>query len=157
MGGASARTTLAMIMGLFLLLGAGILAGRLHHQAAPRTLTVGSGTGTLTITGTITSAVTTPGCASAPNVVHAGATVVILDPNGAVLATTRLGSGRAVAGGACAWSYRVAVPSTDAYQVQVAGVPPVSVTRAQLQRSKGSFHQPDPQPSTGGSPVDSGL
>lgn len=152
----SARTTFGLLMVLFLLLGAGILAGRLHHQGAPASPVV-PGAAPLAVHGAITSAATSPRCASAPNGVHTGATVIILDPNGKVLATTSLGSGVQVPGGGCQWSYTVTVPSTQAYQVQVAGLPPVPMTRAQVQRSHGRFTQQDVQPQQGANPLDSGM
>lgn len=152
----SARTTFGLLMVLFLLLGAGILAGRLHHQGAPAS-PVAPGAAPLTVHGLVTSAATTPRCAGAPNAVHSGATVIVLDPNGKVLATTHLGPPAPGAGGGCAWPYTVTVPSTEAYQVQVAGLPPVPMTRAQLQRSHGSFTQQDVQPQQGGGLLDSGM
>lgn len=154
--GRSLRTSFGLLMVLFLLLGAGILAGRLHHQAAPSGGAL-AGSGRLRITGSISSKTASPGCASAPNVVHKGASVVVLDPNGAVLANTYLGAGTPTADGTCIWRYTVVVPSTVAYQVQVAGVPPVAVSREQIQRSGGRFSQTDVQPTPGGATLDSGL
>ena len=154
--GASLRTTFGLLMVLFLLLGAGILAGRLHHQPAPST----GGATTVTrvgINGSISSTTFAPGCASAPNVVHRGASVIVLDPNGAVLATTVLGAGGAAPGGTCVWRYSVSVPSIAAYQVQVAGLPPVPLSRDQLQHDGGRFSQQDQQPGSGPPGIDSGL
>lgn len=142
-------------MVLFLLLGAGILAGRLHHQQAPATHRAAGGS--IRIFGSITSDTASPGCASGPNVVHRGAGVVVLDPNGAVLATTALGAGREGPGGGCAWTYSVSVPSTPSYQVQVAGLPPVPVSRDQLQHDKGRFSQQDKAPGSAPPGLDTGL
>ena len=150
------RTTLGLMMVLFLLLGAGILAGRLHHQHAPASGRTAAGR-TVRILGSITSATASPGCASGPNVVHRGANVVVLDPNGAVLATTSLGTGTTGRGGGCTWSYAVSVPATSSYQVQVAGLPPVPVTREQLQRDGGRFSQQDKAPGSAPPGLDSGL
>lgn len=143
-------------MVLFLLLGAGILAGRLHHQQAPASHRAAAG-GAVRILGSITSATASPGCASGPNVVHRGASVVVLDPNGAVLGTTVLGAGREGAGGGCAWTYSVSVPSSPSYQVQVAGLPPVPVTRDLLQHNGGRFSQPDKAPGPAPPGLDTGL
>ena len=150
------RTTFGLLMVLFLLLGAGILAGRLHHMRAPAPA-AGGAAHHIRIVGSISSATAAPGCTSAPNVVHRGATVVVLDSNGAVLATTVLGAGAASGGGGCTWRYTVSVPSTSAYQVQVAGVPPVAVSRSRLQRTGGRFSQDDPQPGPAPPGIDSGL
>ncbi|HET6809881.1 MAG TPA: hypothetical protein VFH50_02595 [Acidimicrobiales bacterium] len=143
-------------MVLFLLLGAGILAGRLHHQRAPATSGQAAG-GRVTIHGSISSSTSAPGCASGPNVVHRGASVIVLDPNGAVLANTVLGPGRTGSGGTCIWSYDVSVPPTSDYQIQVAGLPPVPVTRDQLRRDGGRFSQEDKTPGSAPPGLDSGL
>ena len=150
------RTTFGLLMVLFLLLGAGILAGRLHHQGAPASGRAAAG-GVVRILGSITSATASPGCASGPNVVHRGAGVVVLDPNGAVMATTVLGAGRAGTGAGCTWSYAVSVPSTSSYQVQVAGLPPVPVTRDQLRHNGGRFSQQDKAPGPAPPGLDTGL
>jgi hypothetical protein len=143
-------------MVLFLLLGAGILAGRLHHQRAPAGVSRAP-TSHIRITGSISSDTSAPGCASGPNVVHAGASVIVLDPNGAVLATTTLGTGRAGAGGVCTWRYAVSVPTYSTYQLQVAGLPPVVVSRDQLLRDGGRFSQRDRPPSTPPPGLDTGM
>lgn len=150
------RTTLGLLMVLFLLLGAGILAGRLHHQRAPATTAAAAG-GRIRIHGSISSSASSPGCASGPNVVRGGASVVVLDTNGAVLGTTVLGPGRSGPGGSCTWSYDVSVPSTSDYQVQVAGLPPVPVTRDQLRRDGGRFSQQDTTPGSAPPGLDAGL
>ena len=143
-------------MVLFLLLGAGILAGRLHHQQAPVATRQPAGS-RIRIHGSISSSASAPGCASGPNVVHRGAGVVVLDPNGAVLANTVLGPGHAGSGGSCVWDYEVSVPSTSDYQVQVAGLPPVPVSRDQLRRDDGRFSQEDKTPGSVPPGLDTGL
>jgi hypothetical protein len=143
-------------MVLFLLLGAGILAGRLHHQRAPAATGPPAG-GPIRIHGSISSSTSAPGCTSGPNVVHRGASVIVLDPNGAVLANTVLGPGHAGSGGACIWSYDVSVPSTSDYQIQVAGLPPVPVSRDQLRRNDGRFAQDDKTPGSPPPGLDTGL
>ena len=143
-------------MVLFLLLGAGILAGRLHRQPAPAATSPTTGARVL-IHGSVTSSTSSPGCASGPNVVHRGASVIVLDPNGAVLATTVLGAGRPGGGGGCTWSYDVTVPSTPDYQIQVAGLPPVPVTLDQLRRNGGRFSQQDRTPGSVPPGLDNGL
>ena len=143
-------------MVLCLLLGAGILAGRLHHQPAPAATDQVTGS-RVRIHGSISSSTSAPGCASGPNVVHRGASVIVLDPNGAVLANTVLGPGRAGGGGTCTWSYEVSAPSTSDYQIQVAGLPPVPVTRDQLRRDGGRFSQEDKTPGSVPPGLDTGL
>lgn len=137
---ATRRLQLAMLAVLAALLGAGMLAGRLHHQRAG-TSSPSSTIQRLTIRGSITAAVS-PGCTNGPGQVTAGAPVRLLDSTGAVLATTTLGTG-VEQGGGCVWSYRASVPATASYQVQVGGLPPASVTRDQLARSGGVFQETD--------------
>ena len=148
----SPRTTVVLLMVMSALVGAGVLAGHLHRQTPAR---VSTSLSRFTIQGTITSENGSPDCSSGPNTVKAGAPVTILDVTGAVLATTSLGAGQSGGSGACHWDYSVSVPVTDSYQVQVAGIPPVTVARSAL--AGGRFTEQDPVPSSGGSPLDSGI
>ena len=149
----SSRTTVTLLVVMFGLVGAGILAGHLHRQQPAKTPT--PTTSRLAIHGTVTAQNGAPDCASAPNTVRAGAPVTILDATGAVVGTASLGPGGPLAGGGCHWDYAASVPVADSYQIQVAGIPPVAVARTAL--NAGRFSEQDPTPSTNGSPLDSGL
>jgi len=147
------RITLGLLLLMFGLVGAGVLAGHLHHQA-PAGATPAS-VSRFTIHGSISSPNASPGCGSAPNTVRTGAPVTVLDATGAVLATTSLGPARSGPDAACTWGYSLTVPVTATYQIQVAGIPPVSVARSSM--PGGAFSEQDPVPSTNGNPLDTGL
>lgn len=149
----SPRTTFLLLFVMAALVGGGVLAGHLHHQ--PGSPVVQTSGAHVSIRGSVVASNGAPNCASAPNAVQSGAPVTILDATGAVLGTTSLGAGQPGAPGSCHWDYVVSVPTTDRYQVQVGGIPPLTVSRATLQR--GLFTEQDPTPNAGVSGIESGI
>jgi hypothetical protein len=138
--GPQIRLPLTMMAVLGVILAAGIVAGHIHRQPAPAS-TPPTTLARIVLRGTVTAA-RSAGCRSAPGTVRAGAPVRLLDPDGAVLGTTTLGHG-STQGRTCVWSYTVTGPSVTSYQVQVAGLPPASVSAATLRRSHWHYAQPD--------------
>lgn len=124
---------IVLVFVLAIIVGAGVLAGHLHHQAplgASRTTTT---LGAATVNGTVVSHQDTdPTCASGANGVRSGAAVEIVDANQALVASVTLGPGEPAFGGGCQWPWQATLPPSSHYQVLVAQLRPVSVTRQQL-------------------------
>ncbi|HZU73507.1 MAG TPA: hypothetical protein VE990_12125 [Acidimicrobiales bacterium] len=132
---------LGLLAVLAVLLGAGILAGHLHHQASPRPAASLSGA-PRTIHGSVTSD-SSPGCAAGPHGVTVAAPVTVLDPAGKVVGSVTLSAG-VESGTGCSWAFAVTVPDEPAYSVQVADLPPTQITRQELGRTDGTVRIDDP-------------
>lgn len=127
------KAPFGMVATAMALLGAGVLAGTLHHQHAAAPAAAPTTTAAfITLKGTVVSSTATPGCVSGANGVQNGARVNLADSVGAVLGTTTLGAGAPANKGGCTWAWTATVPIVNGYEIQVAGLPVAVVSRTTL-------------------------
>jgi hypothetical protein len=122
-----------MVLAAMALLGAGVLAGHIHHQHPSAALgATGTTVPVITLKGTVLARTASSGCSSADNGIAQGAHVNVANGSGAVLGSTTLGSGIPANHGGCTWAWSLTVPVAVGYQVQVGGLPVAGVSRTTL-------------------------
>jgi len=127
------KAPFGMVAAAMALLGAGVLAGTLHHQHPASTSAAPTTTAAfITIKGTVVSSTATPGCVSGANGIQKGARVNLADSVGAVLGTATLGDGVPANKGGCTWAWKASVPIVSGYEIQVAGLPVAVISRTTL-------------------------
>ncbi|HET6793148.1 MAG TPA: hypothetical protein VFH45_01825 [Acidimicrobiales bacterium] len=134
-GPGTARTQLGLLAFLAVVVGAGVLAGHLHHQRG--TVATGPAGSGHELDGEV--AATQNQCGAAPEGVTQGAPVSAVDDEGRVYASTSLGVAANAGDSTCVWGYRLQLPPLSSYHIQVADMPVVTVSAKALAQQHWTF------------------